>query len=584
MIPAPLRALLLAVALSSAPVAAHAQSVPPDTARIARLRAYADRIEALGFSGQLLVAEQGRVVFEQACGRSDRRYGRRMRPDTRIAVGSVTKSFVAAAVLTLESAGRLRLADRLADHVDGVPEDKATITLAQLLSHQSGLPFDIPDGLATSSRDEVVSAILAQSLEFAPGARFGYSNAAYDLLAAIVERVSKSPFDAYLRRELLTKGGLIASGIAGAPGLPAGHAAIGYGPWGEVSAWNEWPAGWSGTGSGRMVMTARDLWQWAESLRSGRVIGAEHWQRMQAEHARIASGRAYGLGVWRHELADGRLLLVMGGDVPGYRAECRILPKEDRVVVVLTNRDLEDGGLERQIIAGTLSQIARGGEPELPPPVVAASATQATSPEGLWRLPGGAHIALWREHGRLVLAPRGQEAVELFEPDGAEGAALRARYHRASEVLVRAAVLEDSALAGSVLTAEEHARVFPFLRNRLRVLRALHAPLLEVNGMGVVSTPGDDATFRSHVAVRFERRSESLELLWSAGELQDATFSPERPGARVLGVAPLLESGYVAWDASRARAITLRMRRESDGSDRLVVSTAAGDVVATRVR
>jgi len=574
-------AALLALACATP---AGAQGVPADTVRIARMRAYAERLEALGFSGQLLVAEAGRVVFEQACGRADRRFGRRMGLDTRLAVGSVTKSFVAAAILKLQSAGRLRLSDRLTDRFDGVPEDKAAITLAQLLSHQSGLPFDIPDGLATASRDEVVSAVLAQPLEFAPGGRFGYSNAAYDLLAAVVERVSGVSFDAFVRRELLTRGGLVASGIAGAAALPAGPAAVGYGPWGEVSAWAEWPTGWSGTGSGRMVMTARDLWQWAEALRSGRAIGSEAWSRMQEPHARISEARAYGYGVWRRQLEDGRVLLVMGGDVPGYRAECRILPAEDRVVVLLTNRDLEDSGLERQIIVGTLSQLARGGDPELPPPVIASESRTPASPEGLWRLPGGAHLAIWREHGRLVLAARGQEAVELFEPSDPEAQALRARLQRTSEVLVRAAMREDSALARTVLTASEQARVFPFLRNRLRVLRALHAPLLEVNGLGVTSTPGDDGVFRSQVALRFEGRTESLELFWSDRELQDATFAPERPGARMLGVAPLIAGGFVAWDASRATATGLRLERAAAGGDRLVIAAATGEVTATRVR
>lgn len=579
----PAAACALAIAIASA-APLSAQGVPDATARLARMRAYGERLDALGFSGQLLVAEHGEVVFEQACGWADARFGRRMTPEARLAVGSVTKSFVAAAVLALESEGALRLEDRLSAHLDGVPDDKSAITLAQLLTHQSGLPFDIPDGLATASRDEVVSAVLAQALETAPGERFAYSNAGFDLLAAVVERRARRAFDAHLRGGLFARAGIGASGLAGAPGLPGGPAAVGQGPWAEAAAWAEWPRGWSGTGSGRMVMTARDLWRWGEALRDGRAIGAAAWQRMRSGAVAVMPGTAYGLGLWRREPAEGGATILIGGDVPGYRAECRILPEEDRVVVVLINRDLEDAGRERQLVASMLLRLARGEAADLPPAVLRGSADAAEPIEGVWRLPSSAQVVVWREAGALRLAVRGQEAVELFEPPGGDGPALRAQHQRTSEVLVRAAVRGDSTLAASVLTAEEHARVFPFLRDRLRVLRAMNAPLAEVQGLGVCSDAADPAVFRSRVALRFEDRTETLELEWRERSLEQARFTPERSGARVLTVAPRREGGYAAWDASRGHAVAIDLQRAPDGSEALHIGGTAGTAIATRAR
>lgn len=576
--------LATALLLGSARALAAPAAESADPARLSRLADYARRLEAFGFSGQLLVAERGQVVFERSCGRADRRHAQAMTAETRLAVGSVTKSFVAAAVLSLESQGKLALSDRLGDRLEGVPEEMAGITLEQLLCHRGGFAFDIPDGLAIASRDEVVSAVLAQPLQSEPGERFAYSNAGFDLLAAVVERATGEGLDAYLRRTLLPRADITASGLAGASALPEGPSAVGHGPWGEVSWWPEWPRGWSGTGSGRMVMTARDLWRWGEGLRSGRVLGAEGWARMRAEHARVSPERGYALGLWRIEREEWGPVLQIGGDVEGYRAECRILEEEDRVIVVLTNRDSEDGGLERESISTTLAQLARGAEPRLPPPVAALGGTHAPSPEGVWRLEGSSRLEFWREAGQMLLALRGQEAVELFEPSGEAARSARRAAQRTAEVLLRAALLEDSTLARTVLTGDEFARVFPFLRSRLRVLRAMHAPLLEVNGLGVRSDPADARVLTGHVALRFERRTEALELTWREGVLEGVTFAPERPGARILAVAPLAEGGFAAWDPSRAMATRFRIEPPAGAPERLVVVTPSGEVSAVRAR
>ena len=580
------RRLMFAIALflSSAGAIARPAAEPADPARLARLADYAARLEAFGFSGQLLVAEQGRVLFERSCGLADRRHGQRMTAETRLAVGSVTKSFVAAATLLLESQGKLALSDRLGDRLEGVPPEMAGITLEQLLSHQGGFAIDIPDGLAIASRDEVVSAVLAQPLQSAPEDRFSYSNAGFDLLAAVVERVTGEGLDAYLRQALLPRAGITASGLAGASALPEGPSAIGYGPWGEVSWWPEWPRGWSGTGSGRMVMTARDLWRWGEGLRSGRVLGAEGWARMRAQHAQVSPARGYGLGLWRVERADGGPVFQIGGDVEGYRAECRILEDEDRVIVVLTNRDSEGAGLEREAIATTLARLARGAESRLPPAIAAEASAHALSPEGVWRLEGSSRLEFWSEGGQLQLALRGQEAVELFETPDEAARSARQSCLRTAQVLLRAALLEDSTLARTVLTADEHDRMFPFLRSRLRVLRTMHAPLLEVNGLGVVSDASDPRVLRGHVALRFERRTESFELMWRDGVLEGATFAPERPGARILAVAPLAEGGFAVWDPGRALATRFRIDRPAGAPERLVVESSSGEVGAARVR
>lgn len=573
-----LHAAVLCAAMISMPTAASAAA---DSARVARLGDYVDRLEAFGFSGQILVAERGRVVLERACGWADRRYRVPMTLDTRLAAGSVTKSFVAAALLRLEAQGRLKLSDRLGDRLPGVPADKAGLRLEQLLTHTTGIAQHIPDGLAEATRDQVVRAVLAGSLESPIGA-FAYSNAAYDLLAAVVERVTGESFDAWLRRELLAPAGLAATGIAGAPGWTGVPAAVGYNEWKEVSAWRDWPRGWSGTGSGRMVSTARDLWRWCEALRSGRALGDSTWKRMSTAHATEADSTGYGLGLWVHTLAGGRTLQIIGGDVDGYHVQCRIYPEEDRVIVVFMNQEHFGAGAQRRVIANTLSSLALGMSPELPPrPAPLADTTEI---EGAWRLAGGGRLEIWREDGRLRLGARGQDACDLFETDDPASVAGRRAVLAKSDSVVRGAALADTTLVQRVLSRAEYDFSYPYLRGYLRGLEFLHEGITSIRMLGAVSLPWSPASRRCYVEVHFADHAEDLYLSWEGRRLANVIFDEGRPFPVLLPVAPVAGGGYAAYDVTRALTVTLQVRRAPDGSALLRLESGAREVEAERTR
>jgi len=104
----------------------------------------------------------------------------------------MAKTFTAAAVLKLEERGKLRLTDAITAYLPNIPDDKRAITIAQLLTHTSGLTGDVRSKGANPfadevGRDEVAARILATPLEFEPGKQWSYSNGGYVLLAAIVE-------------------------------------------------------------------------------------------------------------------------------------------------------------------------------------------------------------------------------------------------------------------------------------------------------------------------------------------------------------------------------------------------------------
>src|SRR5438046_2864248 len=88
------------------------------------------------------VVRGGELAWETAVGTADIAEGREATPDTHYRLGSITKTFTAAAILQLRDAGRLDLEDTLDRHLEGVPHAPA---LRSLLSHTSGLQRETHD-------------------------------------------------------------------------------------------------------------------------------------------------------------------------------------------------------------------------------------------------------------------------------------------------------------------------------------------------------------------------------------------------------------------------------------------------------
>jgi hypothetical protein len=282
------------------------------------------------------------------------------------------------------------------------------------------------------------------------------------------------------------------------------------------------------------------------------------------------------------DLPGGRTLKTLGGDVDGYRAECRIYPQDDRVIVVLTNQDLFALGVQRRIIANTLSRLALGAAPALPPEV--APLGLDAGPEGAWVTRGGGRIEIWREDGRLRLAAQGQEAIDRFEPDTPEIVAGRHAVLAKSDSILRGAIAHDTVLVHRVLPPDQYAFAWPFIRENLRGLGFLYEDIGEVVGLGVISLPWSPETYRSYVRLKFADRSENLFLGWDNGRLNDVTFGENRPFPVMLPVAPLAGGGYATFDMIRSRTVPFRLVTGPDGRPRLRFGDGDSALDAVRVR
>ncbi|NNF59271.1 MAG: beta-lactamase family protein [Rhodothermaceae bacterium] len=309
------------------------------------------------FAGTVLVAKDGRTVFERSVGHANLGHDIPNHLDTRFALASLGKLFTAVGVLRLADEGALTLDDPLARFIPEYPEHIGRqVTIRHLLTHTSGIELDEIEAFeqakdAAASLDELLHAHLTflDSLEnveaFAPLDHFDYSNEGYDLLGLVVERASGMPYEAYIREGVFAPAGMYASGLLSEPFIP--HLALGY---------------YSGLGrdgtpkagvpvefqhrqafphpSGGHYSTAGDLLRFVNALVRHELLQEPTAARSLARQVVVGEepGRAsyYGLGFEIHEEA-GLTSFGHDGAYSGISTALSVYPEVGYTVIVLSN-------------------------------------------------------------------------------------------------------------------------------------------------------------------------------------------------------------------------------------------------------
>lgn len=166
----------------------------------------------LHLGAQLYVSKGGDIVLDFACGEA--REGVPMRSDSIVQWFSSGKPLTAVLVAQLFERGELDLADPVSKYLPEFAQNgKEEITIAHLLTHSAGIrgadkiPSDTP-------WEEMIQRICEVPVEdgWPPGARAGYStNAAWFLLAEIIQRLTATVFADYIKSELLDPVGMVDS-------------------------------------------------------------------------------------------------------------------------------------------------------------------------------------------------------------------------------------------------------------------------------------------------------------------------------------------------------------------------------------
>jgi CubicO group peptidase (beta-lactamase class C family) len=280
------------------------------------------------------------------------------RVDTKFNLGSMNKMFTAIAVAQLVEAGKLSFADTLAKVLPGYPNRQVAekVTVHQLLTHTAGLGdfFDNPEFRPYRERyvkpADYFPLFAARPLRFEPGARFGYSNAGFVVLGAIVERVSGQSYFDYVREHIYKRAGMHESDsyelTEVVPNLAVGYARFQDDPLGiDPRRSNIAFLPWRGSPAGGGYASAPDLLKFARALNTHKLLSPRMTELvLGAKVAMTGSPRAnekYGYGFVSEVLAGGREIRGHsgGGENSGVNSSLVMFGDGSYTVVVMGNYD-----------------------------------------------------------------------------------------------------------------------------------------------------------------------------------------------------------------------------------------------------
>lgn len=177
-------------------------------------RIYEQTIANTGFWGGILVAKNGKIIFERYTGYTNPALKDTITATTPIHLASISKTLTAAAVLKLTEQGKLSLNDTLQRFFPLFPY--SGITVQMLLSHRSGLPnylYFMDTAFSNEAKitnKQVLDFMIERkpALYALPGKNFGYCNTNYVLLALIVEQKTQTTFPKYMCDSIFTPLGM----------------------------------------------------------------------------------------------------------------------------------------------------------------------------------------------------------------------------------------------------------------------------------------------------------------------------------------------------------------------------------------
>jgi D-alanyl-D-alanine carboxypeptidase len=307
-------------------------------------------------SVSVAVIRDGRVDYARAFGRADVAKNRAATPDTRYAVGSISKQFTAAALLLEQEQGKLSLDDKISKYYPELTRS-GEITIRELLSHTSGYedyaPQDyiIPEWTKPTTPDEILNRWAKKPLNFDPGTQWQYSNTNYVLAGKILEKVSGQQLLPFLQEHFFAPLGMTSAGDCEVsnPADATAYTRYALGPPRQVA--REGP-GWY-FAAGELCMTASDLAKWDVAFLQKRILSAKSYDEFTRE-VKLKNGDSthYALGLNIGQF-HGTPLISHSGEVSGFLAANSLMPVKNAGVVVLSNED----GVN---LIGPLSQMIRG--------------------------------------------------------------------------------------------------------------------------------------------------------------------------------------------------------------------------------
>ncbi len=350
--------LLVAAILGTAPDA-KAQDLQ------ARIDSYlAGQVEKSGIPGlTAAVVRDGNVIYAGAHGVRKLGEDEELTPQHVFHFASVSKPFVATAIVQLVEQGKLDLDDPVTKslpYFSLADERFRDITIRQMLNHTSGMPdvedyeWDNPQ-LDEGAAERYVRAMASERLLWAPGGGWRYSNMAFDALGDLIAKVSSKSFEAYIQTKILEPLGMDNSSFIH-PQIDQALRTTGHvGDPARVSA--VYPYNRRHAPSSTLNSSVAEMTRWMlVNLNRGELDGrwmlqSESYDLLWTSTTETSrDGLEVGLSWFLGEHAGHRTVFHGGGDT-GFRSYVLLLPDDGIGIVLASNWSGTDtGALAREIL------------------------------------------------------------------------------------------------------------------------------------------------------------------------------------------------------------------------------------------
>lgn len=339
-------------------------------------------------------------------------------------IGSITKQFTSAAIMTLVEQGRVKLDDDLSKFVPQFPLQGKKVSIRQLLNHTSGIHS------YTSSKewektwseelspDAIIKFVAADTFDFAPGTAYRYNNTGYVLLGMVIEKASGQRYANYLDAQFFKPLGLRQTSYC--PSKTSDPAfALGYSKARGASVRAKFLHLSHPFSAGALCSTVGDLVKWQRALDGGKVVSPASYALMSTADT-LNSGRRinYGFGL-SPGVFNGHKTVSHTGGIHGFATAATYVPDDSLSIVVFTNFDGESPNRLVQNLLRVAYGVAPVGRPAAGTQPAAPSLSEADRDAIVGnytlQLPGGQQLPIkfFLEGSRLMGQAQGQPANEI---------------------------------------------------------------------------------------------------------------------------------------------------------------------------
>lgn len=301
--------------------------------------AFLENYSTLGM--QLSVSSKNNTLFSKGFGYSDVENEKKVNPQTRFRIASVTKPITSAAMIKLASEGKLDLDVDVRTYVPSFSEKKYTLTTRQLAGHLGGIRdyYEISlDELFNNphfeTATEAISIFKNDTLMSKPGNEFLYSSYGYNLLGAVIEGASGESYLDYMQHNIWTP-----LSMSNTYGDIADSTMINISKFYYPNEEEAKPYDLSsGHPSGGLISTTEDLLEFGNELLYGSFFDGSFKNKLfETQHTTDKNLTNYGLGWYIGKDINGHRIWYHVGELPSTGAVLILYPDDGIVISLLTN-------------------------------------------------------------------------------------------------------------------------------------------------------------------------------------------------------------------------------------------------------